>query len=211
MPTPSTAASEPDPETKKLPPDNLSPSNETNPQTPSPIYFWREHETPHGYLSQWYPCTFTSTSHKNITYTSTEQYMMHLKSLQFSDHPTAAAILATPSPAQQRSLGRQVKGYDGQVWERVRADVVREGNRLKFSQGVTRRGDVNGEGVRLGRLLVGTGDRELVEASPFDRIWGIGFGKGEAEGRRAEWGGNLLGRVLMEVRDELREELSKEA
>lgn len=78
---------------------------------------------------------------------------------------------------------------------------MREGNLLKFSAAA---GD---EGRRLRGLLLGTGGRELVEASPFDRVWGIGFGVGEAERvGRGRWGMNLLGRVLMDVREVLRAE-----
>jgi ribA/ribD-fused uncharacterized protein len=55
-------------------------------------------------------------------------------------------------------------------------------------------------------LLLATGEREIVEASPQDRIWGVGFKESEAERNRYRWGENLLGRVLMDVRGRLREE-----
>ncbi|GAP82885.1 putative duf1768-domain-containing protein [Rosellinia necatrix] len=56
-------------------------------------------------------------------------------------------------------------------------------------------------------VLLATGDRELVEASPYDRVWGVGFAAaGAAANRRQKWGMNLLGKCLMEVRDRFRKE-----
>jgi ribA/ribD-fused uncharacterized protein len=51
-----------------------------------------------------------------------------------------------------------------------------------------------------------TGDRELVEASPEDRIWGIGFTEKDAKENGERWGQNLLGKALVEVRRRIREE-----
>lgn len=61
----------------------------------------------------------------------------------------------------------------------------------------------------MAKTLLDTGDTELVEAAPKDRIWGIGFGVQHAEPFREEWGQNLLGLALMEVRRRLREETLK--
>lgn len=59
----------------------------------------------------------------------------------------------------------------------------------------------------MGALLLGTGERELVEASPFDRVWGIGFREKDViKAGRDRWGQNLLGKALMEVRGLLRAE-----
>ena len=76
--------------------------------------------------------------------------------------------------------------------------MVEEGNYLKFSQNHD-----------LKEVLLGTGDKVLVEASPDDRIWGIGFNSEEAEGRESEWGNNGLGKALMRVRERLRVEEAK--
>lgn len=85
-----------------------------------------------------------------------------------------------------------------------------EGNYLKFSQGVAQAQDSEPSpepGTPLKQLLLETGDRELVEASSEDRVWGIGVGVEDAPGsRREEWGENLLGRALMGVRARIREE-----
>lgn len=84
---------------------------------------------------------------------------------------------------------------DGQVADKVA--IVTQGNVLKFT--------VSEDAETLRALLLATGERELVEAAPRDRVWGIGFGESEAEGNRGRWGQNLLGKVLMEVRARLRE------
>lgn len=62
------------------------------------------------------------------------------------------------------------------------------------------------EAESMRKWLLATGERELVEASPMDRIWGVGFGAREAGANRHRWGQNLLGKALMEVRKRLREE-----
>jgi ribA/ribD-fused uncharacterized protein len=77
-------------------------------------------------------------------------------------------------------------------------DIVTQGNYHKFT--------ISTDARELKKMLLDTGDRELVEASPFDRIWGIGFKEEDAEENRERWGENLLGRALMEVRRRVREE-----
>lgn len=61
----------------------------------------------------------------------------------------------------------------------------------------------------LKRWLLSTGERELVEASPLDRIWGIGFAEEDAEGKREVWGENLLGRALEGARGRIRAEMEE--
>jgi len=68
----------------------------------------------------------------------------------------------------------------------------------------------DGTGLTLRERLLATGEREIVEASPMDKIWGIGFGWKNAEKRRAHWGLNLLGKALMKARDRLRAEAEEE-
>lgn len=128
---------------------------------------------------------------------------MYRKALHFQDYPTASAILREADPRKQKGLGRKVKNFDAKVWDEVKEKVVEEGNWWKFTKGEE-------GGLVLGRLLRETGDSELVEASPFDRVWGVGFDAEIAEERRDEWGLNLLGKALMRVRERLREGKEKE-
>ncbi|MEF2277769.1 NADAR family protein [Deinococcus sp. YIM 134068] len=153
---------------------------------PETVYFYR---TAHPF-SNFHPSVFTD---EGVTYRWAEQYLMARKARLFGDEATLAAILASRTPAECKALGRRVTPYDDEVWARERYDVALDMLRLKFGQN---------EGLR--RALLGTGDAPLVEASPTDRIWGIGFSEGEAEASRQVWGENLLGRALEEVRAELR-------
>ncbi|KAK5800848.1 hypothetical protein VI817_003060 [Penicillium citrinum] len=98
-------------------------------------------------------------------------------------------------PRELRSLGRKIPHFSDEMWEENRFTIVVEGNYLKFSQN---------EELRI--KLLATGNRELVEASPRDRIWGVGFGAKNAGLRRDRWGLNLLGKALMQVRQRLVEE-----
>jgi len=174
-------------------------STSTNPKT-GPIFFWREHSHEYGFLSQWYSSPFHGED-KTIVYQTAEQYMMYQKAVLFSDPETGAKILHTASPKEQKALGRQVQGFDDDVWLKNRERIVEDGSFYKFVNLV--------EGEDLKGMLLKTGDRELVEASPMDRIWGVGFGERNAEGQRARWGLNLLGKALMRARERIREEEKK--
>lgn len=126
--------------------------------------------------------------------------MMHQKAVLFApDDPVTAQILSptgpVPEPRKLKALGRKVPNFDDNVWRAERFATVVEGNYLKFTQN-----------PKLKRRLLDTGTRELVEASPRDRIWGVGFGAKNAEKNRAKWGANLLGKALMEVRERIRKE-----
>lgn len=107
-------------------------------------------------------------------------------------------ILNAKSPAEAKKLGRAVRGYDEAVWQEKRLEIVKKGNFLKFSQN-----------EELKAYLINTNSRILVEASPEDPIWGIGMASDHQDALYPEkWKGlNLLGFVLMEVRDELINEL----
>ncbi|KAK2760766.1 hypothetical protein FQN54_002002 [Arachnomyces sp. PD_36] len=122
---------------------------------------------------------------------------MHQKAQIYSDKAMADKILDTKSPAEAKYLARTINmsADKGKRWERQKYDVVERGTFLKFTQNPD-----------LKRRLLETGERELVEASPSDRVWGVGFPAGTAERNRDSWGMNLLGQVLMNVRERLREQ-----
>jgi len=169
-----------------------------------------------------------------LTPLSLSSYMMYQKALLFNDTAIAPRILSARHPRDVKALGRQVKNFNEAIWRRERERIVLKGNILKFTNPVARdegsgwfvkvtetvsgeEGEKNEEGTRtvttsytLREMLLRTGDREIVEASPMDRIWGIGFAAGKAEEvGRERWGLNLLGKALMEVRRLLREEEKK--
>ncbi|MET9595712.1 NADAR family protein [Streptomyces sp. NPDC006516] len=143
-------------------------------------------------LSQWWPAPFTVDA---VTYATAEHWMMAGKARLFGDAEAESAALAARSPAEAKKAGRLVKGFDDAVWERERFALVVAGSVHKF-----------GQDPALLAYLLGTGDRVLVEASPMDRIWGIGLAEDDPRALTpASWRGlNLLGFALMEARALLR-------
>ena len=119
--------------------------------------------------------------------------MMYFKALLMGHDEVAEKILASKGPAEAKALGREVKNFEQQVWDENCDGVVERSNLLKFSQN-----------QRLKEVLLGTGNREIVETSPNDRTWGIGFDTEHALDNVDKWGENKLGKVLMKVRDQLR-------
>lgn len=142
-------------------------------------------------FSQWYPCTFTVSDH---SFNCAEQYMMYGKALLFDDAATAQLILLAPHPREHKALGRKATGFIDSVWKREREAIVTVGNRAKFTQNSA-----------LREQLVATRGTTLVEASPYDRIWGIGLAANDPRAQDAsQWRGqNLLGKILTSLRDEL--------
>ncbi|MFF8954520.1 NADAR family protein [Streptomyces sp. NPDC014894] len=143
-------------------------------------------------LSQWWPSPFVVDG---VRYATAEHWMMAAKARLFGDADAERLALDAAGPAQAKRAGRLVRGFDDRVWERERFGIVRAGSVHKF-----------GARPELAEFLLGTGDRVLVEASPMDRIWGIGLAADdERAGDPARWPGlNLLGFALMEAREELR-------
>lgn len=159
------------------------------------VHFWGHRIDPRGIgptcMSQWYPAGFVADG---IQYPTAEHWMMAGKARLFGDEEMLQRILSATTPKQAKSLGRKVRGFDSATWDAHRVPIVVEGNIHKFSGNPT-----------LRRFLLGTGDAVLVEASPYDRIWGIGL-SASAPGADdpAAWRGlNLLGFALMDVREAL--------
>ena len=125
---------------------------------------------------------------------------MYHKAVVFNDKEIADKIMLEPEPEKQKALGRKVKGFDNRKWNAKREQIVEDGNWWKYTQ--SKEGD-------LRKMLLKTDDRLLVEASPYDRIWGVGYGAANAEDNRENWGENLLGKALMRVRDRLHAEEMK--
>ncbi len=150
-------------------------------------FFWKE-ESP---FSQWHLSEFVVEGQR---FMCAEQFMMHGKAKLFGDAEVAAQILQSVKPKEHKALGRKVRGFEPALWERERERIVYEGNHAKFTQD-----------ARLLAALLATAGTELVEASPLDRIWGVGL---KAEDPRiqdpAKWRGlNLLGKVLTRLREDL--------
>ncbi len=161
------------------------------------IMFWGAHASSEkritkGCLSQWWKADFWSANH---TYGCMEQFMMAKKAELFQDKEVLQQILDCKDPRKIKALGRKVKNFKESIWDKVKYSVVLNGNYMKFSQNPV-----------LKQFLLSTGDCILVEASPYDGIWGIQMSESEENVKNPkEWRGkNLLGFALMEVRDELK-------
>ena len=155
------------------------------------LFFWKESDVDPGCLSQFWPAPFVVDG---VRYPTAEHWMMASKARLFDDDDALHRILHAGTPATAKATGRKVRGFSEERWAAARYDVVVAGNLAKFAQ--------NDD---LGRFLERTRPRVLVEASPLDRVWGIGLAEDD---RRAtspsRWRGlNLLGFALMEVRDRL--------
>ena len=157
------------------------------------VFFW-EDKSP---FSQFHPARFTADGK---TFTHAEQYMMYSKAMLFGDEATAEQITAADVPKKMKALGRRVSPFDEKIWKANREEIVYKGSMAKFSQN---------EGLR--KVLLDTGDKMLVEASPFDRIWGIGMGANAAgvENPKNWKGQNLLGKALRRARETIRNEEGK--
>jgi len=161
------------------------------------LFFWGHRPSRTGELtktcfSQWWLCTFEAN---DVRYSSAEQWMMARKAELFDDQDILKIILRTQDPGEVKKLGRKVKNFDPAKWDEYKYTFVKEGNLYKF-----------GQNPALRQFLLSTGNAVIVEASPFDGVWGIGL-DAQAPGIEdpANWNGeNLLGFALMEVRDELK-------
>jgi len=165
--------------------------------SPKYLFFWGHQPLPGGEigkpcLSQWWPAPFTVDG---AAYRTAEHFMMAENARLFGDEATRQRILKAPHPRAAKQLGREVRGFDDHQWNEARFGIVVRGNRAKFEQNPMLRG-----------FLLGTGGRVLVEASPVDRVWGIGLAADDPRATKPEqWRGlNLLGFALMEVRRQLR-------
>ena len=148
------------------------------------------------YISKYFDSSYEDIVMK-YKFRTREQWMMFHKALIFAqkDYKTqnldiVEKIMNSNDQDVIRSLGREVNGYNEKIWADARYEIVLCGNYLQFTQN---------EEMKL--MLLNTKDRIIVEAASYDRIWGIGFNENNADKNKDKWGLNLLGKVLMEVRN----------
>ncbi len=168
---------------------------------PDYLFFWghrpqKDQTVGKSCFSQWYAGVPFEID--GIVYPTAEHWMMAQKARLFDDQQTYTEILTAPTPGEAKKLGRKISPFDEATWLAERFALVVQGNLAKFSQHPT-----------LQHFLLGTGSRVLVEASPADRIWGIGLAQDHPDaGNPYKWQGlNLLGFALMEVRSQLQADL----
>jgi ribA/ribD-fused uncharacterized protein len=169
------------------------------------IFFWKP-QSVHGWATQWHKSNFTASlsdavegaPNEPYTFPTAEHWMMACKAAFFGDTSVLNLVLedmSHPNPAAVKAMGRRITSFDEDAWVEVREEIVYKGNLYKFRQD-----------EELKQILLGTGDKIIVEASPSDAIWGIGLSEAKALSKRDGWGLNLLGKALMAVRQALREE-----
>ena len=153
------------------------------------VFFWKE-TGPNGFFSNWYPSPFIID---DFIYRDVEQYFMAQKAKLFHDAERYTEILRADQPWEYKDLGRLVTPFDPILWDENKYDIVKAGNRAKYAQN-----------PGLKKALLETGTKILAEASPKDKIWGIGLDAPAASALAPfQWPGqNLLGQILMELRSE---------
>lgn len=156
------------------------------------VFFWG------GIFSQWNIDTdndgYQFIDNEGIKYNCAEQYMMYKKAELFGDVEIQQQILNTQNPSLQRELGRKVKNFDQKTWNENCQRIVYEANLFKFTQNET-----------LKEVLLQYYDKEFVEASPIDKIWGIGMAyTNDLILDKKNWKGtNFLGIAINKVVNEL--------
>ncbi|MDO4229537.1 MAG: NADAR family protein [Capnocytophaga sp.] len=160
------------------------------------VFFWGHTPSRMGVVdkavfSQWYVAHFEVDS---VIYPTAEHFMMAEKARLFGAKDIEKEILMATSPAKAKDLGRKIVNFDEKIWQQHRFEIVYRGNLAKFSQNTD-----------LQAFLLATNQRILVEASPVDKIWGIGLEQNNPQVENPLlWKGlNLLGFALMKVRDDL--------
>ncbi len=146
-------------------------------------FFWS------GPFSNWDESPF---DYLGVRFNCGEQAMMYEKAMLFDDTEIAEKILQTSNPSEQKKLGKKVKNFDSKIWDEMKVQIVKEILKCKFSQN-----------RKHYEELMRYKGHEFVEASPYDRIWGIGYSKQDALDHIDDWGENLLGKILTELSREL--------
>ncbi len=150
------------------------------------VFFWQSGSP----FSQWHASPFVVGDQK---FHCAEQWMMYQKAVLFKDAHIAKQILKHSNPKDVKQLGREISGFKNTVWKDYREGIVYVGNYHKFTQNK----DI------LPQLLNSKGT--LVEASPYDDIWGIKMEKTDPRANNpSQWAGlNLLGFILTQLREDL--------
>lgn len=167
------------------------------------MFFWghksNSNEVGKECLSQWISSPFIVN---DMSFPTAEHYMMYSKAIVFGDVQSQLNIMKTSDPREAKKLGRGVVNFNPKEWDNVKYSIVVGGNYHKFTQN-----------KHMGEFLLSTGNSVLAEASPYDKVWGIGMREDDDDAYNPiKWRGqNLLGYALMEVRHQLRHTISGDA
>ena len=158
------------------------------------VFFWG---TP-SVFSNWHPATFVMD---DLLFANSEQAFMYYKAKCFDDTVSMDNILKTHDPKEAKKLGRLVQGFEQDIWDVYKFDVMFNVLKHKFSQD-----------RKMYIELMSTRGKHLVEASPYDKIWGIGLSVEDATNIDPDkWPGqNLLGKVLDNLRNSFEKDNAEE-
>jgi len=158
------------------------------------IIFFFGIEGEKGYLSNWFPSKLKLVfQNKEYDFENVEQAMMAGKAMLFNDIESFNKILNKSNPKTVKSLGRKVKNFDPELWDKYKKIIVKMAVKSKFTYNKD-----------LQDKLISTGDKYLAEDSPWDKVWGIGTKSLKLKESKKWPGENLLGIILMEIRNEMK-------
>lgn len=142
-------------------------------------------------LSENYAAPFDTEGER---FSTVEHYLAWRKAVLFGDAHAAERILRAESPTKAKAIGRSVTPFNDEVWKAHRLEVAVAGNIAKFSAH-----------PELADYLAQTGHKVLADASPIDRVWGIGLAADDPSAKDPQlWPGlNIMGFSLMEARSQL--------
>lgn len=149
------------------------------------VFFWGSSNV----FSNWHPSPF---NYRGIQFAQNEQWMMYGKAMLFGDKEKAREILEETDPKENKRQGREVSGFVESVWNNNADRIVQVGLREKYLQN-----------PKMLTTLLKTRGYLLVEASPYDKIWGIGLKDSHPDATHPDrWPGqNKLGQLQTDLRD----------
>ena len=143
---------------------------------------------------------FSNMSYHKITiddveYKTVEHYFQAMKAHEFEDTELYQKILKVKTPKAAKAIGQKIANFKPEVWDKKKNEIMEKGVRTKFVQHPT-----------LRKQLLETGDKLIGEANPRDTYWGIGTSMNLEKAKiPSKWRGkNMMGKLLMKLRDEFK-------
>ena len=136
--------------------------------------------------------------YEHQSFSTAEQAFQHKKARVAGDQNKQREIMFNPDPAVQKNLGHEVRGLDGTSWDEDKCAIMKDILISKFTQH-----------EQLKKYLIDTKDKILAEANGRDDYFAVGLPLTHPDVLNStKWADNSnhLGRILMEIREELRSE-----
>ena len=170
-------------------PRDLHPDNYATRENDQWFVFGGIHSS-YNFLSNFYAAPVT---YKNIDFPDVERAYQYAKADTFNDKNSGANILCSRSPSSAKKIGATVKNFKVKEWDRVKKDIMLQLLKAKFTPGSD-----------LAKTLVATSSKSLAEAGQCP-TFSIGMTLSNKELFNInKWTKNILGQLLMKVRDDLK-------